>query len=310
MNESELNNQELPLKAAFLAVLLCTLFGANAIAIKITFSGIGAFTSGALRFGIASLILTLWAVATGRSFKINKEQLRQILIISIAFFFQLSLIYKCFSKTHASRGTLIINLQPFFILFLAHIFIPEDRITIRKFFGIILGFLGIVFIFFEDEGITSDFRVGDLFILISTFIWACNTVYTKKVIHNFRPFQIALYPMIFSFPLMFLEALLWDKVMIINLEPEAVSGLIYQSLVSASIGLVLWNKLLSKYGAVALHSFVFIMPLAGVLLGGLILGEPITFKIITALILIMAGLLIIHVRQHRFPPVSPAGGNI
>jgi drug/metabolite transporter (DMT)-like permease len=68
--------------------------------------------------------------------------------------------------------------------------------------------------------------------------------------------------------------------------------------------------LLQKYGAVALHSFIFIMPIAGVLLGGLILREPITINIMIALVLIVAGILIIHYRQKKPIPLPSMGRNI
>ncbi len=68
----------------------------------------------------------------------------------------------------------------------------------------------------------------------------------------------------------------------------------YQSLVAASFGYVAWNYLLSRYGATALHSFVFLMPVSGVLFGGLLLGEPFTLNILVALILIMTGIFVVH----------------
>ena len=43
---------------------------------------------------------------------------------------------------------------------------------------------------------------------------------------------------------------------------------------------------------VSLHTFIFIMPVVGVLLGGLILKEPITGNILIALVLIVTGIFI------------------
>ena len=71
----------------------------------------------------------------------------------------------------------------------------------------------------------------------------------------------------------FLEALLWDAPMISKLDFKIMGAVLYQSLVTATFGFVTWNTLLQKYGAVALHSFIFIMPIAGVALGGLAAGR-------------------------------------
>ncbi len=296
-------NEDLSFLAGIFTVFLCTIFGSNAVAIKISLSGLGVFTAAGTRFSIAALAIILWAIITGRSFRIKKGQTHHLLIISILFTVQLSLFYLGLSKSNASRGTLIVNLQPFFTLFLAHFFIFGDQISKRKVIGIFLGFSGVAFVFLEKTGITADFQIGDLVILIASFLWACNAVYIKRIINEFRSFHIVvLYPMIFSVPWFFLESYLWDKKMIIYLDQHIIGSLLYQSFITASFGYMAWNSLLKKYGAVSLHSFIFIMPISGVLLGGIILGEPITDKILLALLLIVSGILIIHLKPLKHIP--------
>lgn len=298
-------NQDLPFSAALLVIFLCALFGSNVVAIKFSFSGLGVFTTAGIRFSIASLTIYIWARATGQSLALKKGQFHQVFILAMLFWAHLSLFYFGLSKSNASRGTLIANLVPFLILFLAHIFIPGDRITPRKFFGILLGFAGVAFLFMEKAGVTSEFRSGDMMILLGTFIWACSVVYLKKIISAYNPFQIVLYSAVFSVPLFFLEALLWDASMIAYLDVRIIGALMYQSLITASFAFVAWNKLLQKYGAVAMHSFVFIMPISGVTLGGLVLGEPITSKIIVALALITVGILVVHLKPGKPAPAYP-----
>lgn len=303
-------NKDFSFLAASFTMFICMLFGANAVAIKISLEGLGVFTTAGIRFGIASVAIFLWARITGRSFEIKKEQVLQLIVIAIVFTVQLSLFYLGLSKSNASRGTLLVNFQPFFTLFLAHFFIPGDRITKRKIMGILLGFAGVAFVFLEKKGVTSDFNMGDMLILMAAFLWSCNAVYTKRIISAFKPFQITLFPMIFSVPFFFLEGVLCDHHMIAFIDSKIIGAMVYQSLVTASFGFVVWNSLLQRYGAVALHSFIFIMPIAGVLLGGLILGEPITRNILIAMLLIVAGILVTHIKQKKLIPSLPMGKNI
>lgn len=303
-------NQELSLLAAIFTVCLCVLFGANAVAIKISLSGLGVFTTAGLRFSMASATIFLWARITGRSFKIKSGQVRQLLIISMVFTVQLSLFYLGLSKSNASRGTLMVNLQPFFTLFLAHFFIPGDRITKRKTLGILLGFAGVAFVFLEKKGVSADFKVGDLIILFAAFLWSCSAVYTKRIIHAFKPFHLVLYPMIFSAPFFFLEGFVWDTAMVAHVDAKVLCSLLYQSFVTASFCFVAWLTLLQKYGAVALHSFIFFIPISGVVLGGLVLNEPITVNIFIALLLIVSGILLVNFRQKKQIPLFPLGRNV
>jgi len=181
MVENTPNNQDLPFLAAIFTSFLCIVFGANAVAIKISLSGLGPFTTAGLRFCMATFVIFLWAKITRRSFNIKKGQIHQLLIISVFFTVQLSLLYFGLNKTNASRGTLLINLQPFFVLFLAHYFIPGDRITKKKILGLLMGFAGMALVFFGKNGVTTDMQVGDFMILIAAFVWACNTAYIKRI---------------------------------------------------------------------------------------------------------------------------------
>lgn len=305
MIQNEPSNQDLSFLTVLFTIFLCSLFGSNAVAIKMTFQGVGVFTTAGIRFSIAAMVIFVWARSTGQPLGLKKGQAHQILILSVLFWAQLSLFYFGLSKSNASRGTLLANLVPFFILFLAHIFIPGDRITRRKLLGILLGFAGVAFMFTEQKGITSDFREGDVIILMGTFIWASSAVYLKKIISGYNAFQIVLYNTALAAPLFFLEAYLWDSPMISHLDGRIIGALLYQSLVTASFGFVTWNTMLQKYGAVALHSFVFVMPIAGVALGGLVLDEPITPKIFLALVLITSGVLVVHWKAKKEAPAYP-----
>jgi len=308
MTQNDLSNQNIPFSAALFTGFLCTLFGANAVAIKYSFSGMGIFTAAGLRFSIAAAAIYLWARFTGRPFALRKGQLFQILIISIVFTLQLGLLYLGLGKTSASRGTLMVNLQPFFLLILAHWFIPGDRMTKKKILGLIMGAVGMALVFSGKKGVTADVQIGDLMILMTAFLWAVNTVYTKRIIHLFSPFQMVFYPMLFCIPFFLLAGFLWDVRMIANLDGKVLSALLYQSLATASFGFVAWNTMLLKYGAVALHSFIFIMPIAGVLLGGLILGEPITWELLLALALIVSGIVTVNFRSRKYAQLFPTRG--
>ncbi|MFH2044837.1 MAG: DMT family transporter [Pseudomonadota bacterium] len=295
------NCSELTLSAAMFAVLLCIIFGGNFVAIKVGLTGIGTFTLAALRFTIASICIALWAKVTGQSFLLKKGQLLYIVILTATFFVQLSLFYIGMSKTNATHATLVSNFVPFFILILSHFFIPDDKITIRKLLGILLGFLAIVLLFLEKEKGASSLKSGDLIILTVTFIWASNTVFIKRIINDFNPFQIVLYPMLFSLPLFFTEAFLLDERMLFDLNPKVIGALLYQAIMTASFGFVAWNYLLKNHGASSLHSFIFIVPIAGVVFGGFLLYEPITYHIIFALVLIASGILAVNYKSVKIP---------
>lgn len=282
--------------AVLLAASLSVAFGANAVAIKMSLAGVGPFTAAGVRFLIASTAIFVWARATGRSIRVTRDQLSRLLVLWVLFVSQMSVLYFGIDLTHASRAALITNLQPFFVLFLAHLLLREERITLRNTLGLCLGFGGVCLVFLDKSGATDQFRAGDIFIVIATLLWGLSSVYTKRVIHVFSPYLVVLYPMVFSVPLFFVEGLLWDATMVGDASLKVAVALLYQALVAASFGFIAWNTLLQRYGAVMLNSFNFLMPIAGVVLGGVLLGEPMTVKIWVALVFVTAGIVVIQRR--------------
>jgi drug/metabolite transporter (DMT)-like permease len=301
------DNADMTLLPGVFIIFLTVIFGGNTVAIKLALTGMGPLTSAGLRFALAAVAIAGWARLTGRCFRIQTGQAFQLLIVSLAFTVQLSLFYLGLDRTYASRGVLISNLLPFFVLFLSHRFIPGERITWKKMVGIVLGFTGVAFMFTSTPGVSVSLHTGDLIILAAVVVWSCNVVYTKRIINDYSPFHLVLYPMIFSVPIFMSAGFLWDDQMLFNLNPTVIGAYAYQSLVSAAFGFVAWSTMLQRYGASTLHAFVFIMPIAGVLFSGLLLQEPITPNLIVAMVFIAVGILMIHVGSKKPTFTFPLG---
>jgi len=286
-------------------VFLCIIFGANAVAIKISFAGIGAFTAAGMRFALAAMAIALWAHIRGRTFRVPKAEIKPLLILCAGFTVQISVFYFGLSQTLASRGSLVVNAVPFMVLIFAHFFLPGDAITVRKFFGMILGFSGVALILADGGALEAGLRTGDLIVFVAATVWAANAVYTKTVIHRFDPFQLVLYPMIGAVPVYFLEGWIWDDFMIRHIDGPVIAAMLYQSLLCAAFGFVAWNTCLQRFGASALHSFIFLVPITGVIAGGLVLAEPITSMLIIAAALVAAGVGLVNLKPKRAAPFFP-----
>jgi len=301
----------MPVSAAIFTALVCALFGSNPVAIKFSLTGLGPFTTAGLRFGMAAVAVAVWARVTGRDFALKPGQLRQLMVISILFSAQLSMFYLGLSHTTASRGTLIANFQPFLTLLFAHFFLPDERMTLRRVLGMCLGFLGVAVLFFDAHTATADVHLGDICTFSAVALWAGSAVYTKRIISEFEPFHLVVYPMLMALPVFWLTAWFWDGRMFGTITPQVVGSILYQGLVTASFGFVAWNSLLKRYGTVTLHSFLFIMPVSGVTLAAWLLGDPISAHILISMTFISAGIVVVYRVPEKKPiPIFPLSRNI
>jgi drug/metabolite transporter (DMT)-like permease len=140
---------------------------------------------------------------------------------------------------------------------------------------------------------------GDLLLLASTFIWACSAAFTKHLVRSISSVQIVFYQQLFSIPLFMLGAWVWDSPRVSRLDYGIVAAILFQVVLTTSFAFVAWTRLMQTYGAVAVHSFVFLIPVSGVLLAGIVLDEPITQMILLALVLITAGILTVQLGHRR-----------
>lgn len=293
-------------KTIMLTVFICVLFGANTVAIKFALTGLGGFTAAGIRFVLAALGIFCWARYKKIPLSLTGRQLKQVCILAAIFVVQLSCFYQGVARTTASHAVLIANLLPFFVLILAHFFIPGDSITFRKFLGIVFGFIGVFFLLLDDQNISNDIKTGDMIVLIAVVLWSSSAVYVKRIIAQYHPVQISLYPMSIATPFFFVGAFFWDTQMVATIDGTVVIAVFYQSFISASFGFIVWNSLLSRFGATALHSFLFIMPLAGVIFSVLLLDEAVTPYLTASIGFIVTGVVVVNFRRKKRRTVSAA----
>jgi drug/metabolite transporter (DMT)-like permease len=80
MTSENFDNPDFSIFAGILSAFLCIIFGSNAVAIKLAFSGVGVFTSAAIRFSIAALAIWIWARVSGKPLAPSKGRFYLLLI--------------------------------------------------------------------------------------------------------------------------------------------------------------------------------------------------------------------------------------
>ena len=295
-----IENRPLTPLAALATIALNVAFGANPVAIKLALPGFGPFAMASIRFAAGAAVIGVVALAAGHRLALSRRQAGQLLLLSLFFTVQIGLFYLGMTRSLASRTTLLASLQPFLVLVLAHFFLLGDRITPRKLAGIALGFSGVAIVLLDGASADAGGRAGDLLLLAAIVLWSGTTVYSKRIVGAFDTFAFAMYPSAIAAPLFAAAAWLWDPPATGAVGPAVAGARLYQIFVTASFGFVAWTVLFKRHGAVALQSFLFLQPLAGVVLGGIVLGEEVaTGPILVALPLVAAGIGIVNLEVFR-----------
>lgn len=289
--------------AITIMLLLTFSWGLNQVAIKVANTGYNPVFLTIARSAIAGVLVYGWCVYRGIRLFQNDGTLRAGILVGALFGLEFILIFLGLDYTTAARGALMINTMPFWVLIGAH-FVLGERITAKKTFGLLLAFIGVALVF-ADQLSLPDRRalIGDVMCLVAGILWAATTLIIKKSrlseasAEKTLMYQLAVSALI-SIPFLPLAGPLLREVSTL-----ATGALLFQAVFVVAFTYVLWFWMIRTYPASGLSSFAFLTPAFGVLCGGFLLNEPLSFNIFAALTLIALGLFVVNrpVRR-RIPP--------
>ena len=256
-----------------------------------TFIWIRSLISAALIFSIIAYRGTPWKPPRGRpAFWVNT------ILHNLLFVF----VYPGAALTTSGRTSVFVYTQPLIYTALAAYFIPVERLGPRSILGFAAAFGGIVVLFGEKLTGGGNYSfLGDGLVLIGAFCWGVQSIYLRINLQGIDPFRITAWTQLVGI-LMFLILASIQGIHIPDFTNPLVSvNVAYNGLVGTGIVMVLWVRLLANYPPSRVSAFMFLCPLFGVFLSGLILAEPLTAYMLGGAALVAAGIFLVNTDKHR-----------
>ncbi|MBK5239975.1 DMT family transporter [Clostridium sp.] len=247
------------------------------------------------RFLVSSIMIFIFCIITGRSLNVRKKDISKIVLLGLL---QTSLQYIFFyiglSNTSGTKGAILASTSTFFSVIIAHFFYEEDKLSFRIIVGVVLGFIGVAIVNINGRGIQGGFSLsGDGFIIISSLVGALASIYTKKIAKDIPIFVITGYQLLIGSILLISTGFLGGA-RGLDFSPKGAVLLLYLGFISAA-AFSIWTVLLKYNGVGRVTIYKFSIPLFGVFLSYVFLGERVIgFKVIIAVILVIAGIIIIN----------------
>ncbi len=283
--------------ATAIMILMCALWGANFVAIKVGNRGFPPLLSAGLRSVGATVLVGLWLAIRGQSLKSSRRQLFHGAVTGFLFSLEFLFLYAGTSYTSASRAILLVYTSPFWVALGAHFVLRDDRLSPTKIGGLALSFVGMLAVFRAPGiGLGPDHLRGDALEVLAAIAWAATTLYVKRFIQplGISAVQTLFYQVAFSAPVLLVAAAVAGQRTPTEWRLDSVLALLYQTVVVATISYITWFWLLQRAQASVVHSFTFFAPLFGVAFGALLLGDRLPFLLWLGLALVGSGIYLVN----------------
>jgi drug/metabolite transporter (DMT)-like permease len=297
-------------KYIVLSAIICTLLWGSAYpSIKIGYKLFNIapediyskFVFAGYRFLLAGLMVLISAFILNKSIKINiSSDLPRLLLLGLV---QTSIQYIFFyiglAHTSGVKGSIMNSTTAFFGVLFAHFIYKNDKVTLGKTLGCIIGFIGVIVVNFSSNLLSFDFNFyGDGFVCISAILLAATSIYGKKLCNTINSVLVTGYQLFFGGIILTVLGLLKGGA-ISDFTFSSASLLLYLGLLSAA-AFTLWGLLMkyNKVGKISVYNFL--TPVFGVVLSGIFLNEKILeIKNLIAMILVCIGIYIVNRKPER-----------
>jgi drug/metabolite transporter (DMT)-like permease len=252
------------------------------------------FLFAGVRFTISTLIVGVFGKLAKEDLRPQKNEILPLLIISVLFSAQICTFNLGMKYTLAGRSSILMSMNPIFVAILAHFFIPKDKLNTKKIIGLALAFLGMLVVFRDKINGSQTRIIGDTIMIISALLVSIMTIITKRIVQNINTYKLLFWQMLIGLIPFFGLSFIFEEFGWQNINTNLIISALYMSLIISGFTFILWTLLLKRYSASKLSVFIFIMPIFGVGLSSIMLGDPITAYLVIGTALVALGIYIVN----------------
>ena len=282
------------LKDFLLLIVLAAIWGSAFFNIKIASN---TYTPMAIAFGrifFAALVMVLYCWMKGIKIDAFGEHWKMYASIGLVnlilpfFFISFGIV-----KVQSNMAAILMSTAPIFATILGQLFTQDEKINFLKLLGIVIGFLGIVYLFSDDLLINQSNFLYALIIILGPFCYTLGGLFSLKLKHvknETLTSSILVWAVIMLLPILFIV----ENPTELRPSWSSTISLFYLGVVATAIAWLMRFYILKNNGLVFQSQVAYIIPIFGLIFGYLFLGEQITYKIVVALVAVLISTFLIE----------------
>jgi len=296
----------------FIFLALGVMWGSSYLFIKLAVDSFGTFTLIAFRLLIGAAFLWLVVVMSRQTLPRDRKVYGHLLVMAIInITIPFTLITWAEQSVDSALAAIINATVPLFVLVIAPMFLPEEPIRVNGVVGLAVGFMGVVLIVSPGLTAADGDPLGELALLGSSLTYAIGNVYNRRNVRGLAPLIPAVFQVTFALLIVGGLALVlerpWETA-----QPDAQAwfSVIWLGIFGSGMAYLVYFRLLGRWGATRTALVAYLLPVVGIVLGYLVLQEPIGPSLLAGTALITVGVALVNGRwgrralYGRTPPVE------
>jgi drug/metabolite transporter (DMT)-like permease len=283
-----------------LIVVLSIIWGGSFFFIGVAVKGLPPFTIVALRVGIAATVLNLIVLAAG----LRMPSRRQAWTAFFGMGFLNNLLPFClivWGQTRIASGlaSILNATTPLFAVIAAHLLTAEEKMTVNRLIGVLIGLSGVVLVIGPDalKGLGANV-VAQLAVLGAAICYSIAGVFGRRFRRmGISPLITATGQVSAATVMLLPLAILADRPWQLPVPaPEIWGAILGLALISTALAYIIFFRVLGSAGATNILLVTFLIPVSAILLGAAFLGERLEIKHTAGMAMIGLGLAAIDGR--------------
>lgn len=276
--------------------ILGLIWGASFLFIKVCVESIPLFTFIAGRMGMGAVVLYLLLRVRGDDMPRLGEAWGRFLVAGLLnALIPYALI--AWGERHISSGLAAIlnGTTPIFTVLIAHYATSDERLSVSKIVGVVMGFAGVVIVMSPElvKGVTFDW-LGQLAILVACLNYALAIIYVRKNLRGVPAIETSIGMLSSGFVLTLPFVLLTENPLAIRPSLAAVGSWVALGVMGTAVAYLFYYWLIEHAGATYASLVTFTLPPMGVFWGAVILGEQASWAALAGLVVIALSILAVN----------------
>ena len=195
------------------------------------------------------------------------------------------------SMINSYLAAILMSTTPLIGSLLAHFFLKDEKLSLPKSLGVIIGFTGIVLLFFDKVIINSENYLYALITILGSTFYSIGGLLTLKLKNKKNEnvtTSTTIWSVIFLLPFSLIIETPW------NSSPTFAStlSLLYLGVIATGLAWLIRFRILTVNGLVFQTQVAYLIPIFGIFFGYFLMDETITWRVLLSLVIILIGIYI------------------